>query len=176
MKVVFCRRSTIKQNCFWPFFFNILVYFQHTFHICLLRFAWNLVNLLKVICQIATWFQLPRIVLKDKTHNSYLSTSASSLLSYPTIMNCWSSRGGFTLIVSDVALTGYLEAGATKWLLFLNTKYEILWSVILSRILCSNCAPCQHSPTHAQKYQHQGNAVWQSLPQIDSHYPRIWLS
>ena len=31
------------------------------------------------------------------------------------------------------------------WLLFLNTKSETLWSVILWRIFCSNCAACQHS-------------------------------
>ena len=50
-------------------------------------------------------------------------------------MYCWSSRSRFTLIVSDVALTGCVKAGATTWLLFLNTKSETLWSVILSFVL-----------------------------------------
>ena len=57
-------------------------------------------------------------------------------------MHCWSSSSRFTLTVSDEALTGYLEAGATTWLLFLNTKPETLWSVILSRTFCSNCTAC----------------------------------
>ena len=32
-------------------------------------------------------------------------------------MHCWSNRIGFILTVSNVALTRYLEAGATTWLL-----------------------------------------------------------
>ena len=62
MKVIFCRRTTIKQNGFSPFLFT----YSHDFHIMThmyVLFPWNLVDLLKLVCRIVTWFQLSQIVL-----------------------------------------------------------------------------------------------------------------